>query len=67
MIAIDNYKLVVKNSIKMKKKYLNPIIRLHVVRSSNIIVTSDVPIGDDVNETSTEAPRHNGEWSEYEG
>ncbi len=51
----------------MKKKYLNPIIRLHVVRSSNIIVTSDVPIGDDVNETSTEAPRHNGEWSEYEG
>lgn len=49
----------------MKKKYSNPIIRLHNVHSSNIIVTSEIGIGDDVNETTTQAPRHNGDWEEY--
>lgn len=49
----------------MKKKYLNPIIRLHNVHVSNIIATSDLKIGDDVNETTTQAPRQNGDWAEY--
>ena len=49
----------------MKKKYSNPIIRLHNVHVSNIIATSDIKLGDDVNETTTHAPRQNGDWAEY--
>ena len=49
----------------MKKKYSNPIIRLHNVHVSNIIATSDIKLGDDMNETTTQAPRQNGDWAEY--
>lgn len=49
----------------MKKKYTNPTIRLHDVHPSDLIVTSDVPIGGDQDETTTEAPRRNDDWSDY--
>ena len=50
----------------MKKTYIIPIIRLHAVHPSNIIVTSDnIPIGDDQGEVSTDAPRRNDDWSDY--
>jgi|GEM_PF-4863301 len=50
----------------MKKTYSNPIIRLHAVHPSNVIVTSDnIPIGDDQGEVSTDAPRRSDDWSDY--
>lgn len=49
----------------MKKKYSNPTIRLHDVHKSDVIATSDVPIGGDESETTTEAPRRSGDWSDY--
>ncbi len=52
----------------MKKTYIIPIVRLHDVHASDVIITSDnVPIGDDVNETSTDAPRRASDWSDYNG
>ena len=59
--------LIVIISINMKKKYLNPIIRLHDVHPSDVIVTSEIPIGDDAGEISTDAPRRNSDWSDYNG
>ena len=50
----------------MKKTYIIPVIRLHAVQISNIIVTSDnIPIGDDQGEVSTDAPRRSDDWSDY--
>ncbi|MBR3026569.1 MAG: hypothetical protein IKH58_00355 [Bacteroidales bacterium] len=50
----------------MKKTYIIPVIRLHAVQTSNIIVTSDnIPIGDDQGEVSTDAPRRSDDWSDY--
>ena len=49
----------------MKKKYINPTIRLHDVMATDVITTSEITFGDEVSETSTEAPRRGGDWSEY--
>lgn len=58
--------LIAKYTINMKKTYITPIVRLHAVQTSNIIVTSDnIPIGDDQGEVSTDAPRRNDDWSDY--
>lgn len=58
--------LIAKYTINMKKTYIIPIIRLHAVQTSNIIVTSDnIPIGDDQGEVSTDAPRRSDDWSDY--
>ena len=53
----------------MKKKYYNPIIRLHDVKANNVIATSDeIPIGDDEPEIPTQAPiRSDSDWSDYNG
>ena len=57
--------LVVNNTINMKKTYIVPIVRLHAVHPSNVIVTSEIPIGGDQGEVSTEAPRRSDDWSDY--
>ena len=50
----------------MKKKYINPTIRLHNVIATDVITTSDkIGFGDEVGETSTDAPRRGGDWSDY--
>ena len=49
----------------MKKTYSYPIIRLHDVHHTEIIITSDIPIGDDQGEVSTDAPRRSDDWSDY--
>ena len=59
--------LVVINTTIMKKTYLIPIIRLHDVHPSDVIVTSEIPIGEDAGEISTDAPRRNSDWSDYNG
>lgn len=49
----------------MKKEYINPSLRFFNVKTNDIIITSDIGIGDDVSEGSTEAPRRSDAWTEY--
>jgi len=51
--------------INMKKEYINPTLRFFNVTANDIVTTSDIGIGDDISEGSTEAPRRPNAWSEY--
>jgi len=50
----------------MKKEYKYPAIRIHDVKAANIITTSDIPFGEDVEEGSTDAPRRGEGWQGYD-
>jgi len=50
----------------MKKKFMSPYIKIFNVRSNNIVVTSDIAIGDDIEEGSTDAPRRSRNWEDYQ-
>lgn len=48
----------------MKKTYTKPEFDVVVFNHSNIIATSEIPIGDDIEHGVTNAPRHNAIWDE---
>ncbi len=49
------------------KIYNNPRIRFHAVKASDVISTSEIPLGDDVEEIPTEAPlrTRDEDWANY--
>ena len=50
----------------MKKQYFSPRCQFHKVRAASVIGTSDIPIGEDVDQGKAEAPRCSGsDWSDY--
>ena len=48
----------------MKKIYTKPELDVVTFNHSNIIATSEVPIGDDIEHGVTGAPRYNPIWEE---
>jgi len=50
----------------MKQNYINPTINIRKVQNTDVIVTSDVPMGEDLPTGSTDAPRRNSDWNGYE-
>lgn len=48
----------------MKKIYTAPVLDVVEFNVSNIIVTSDGPIGDDVEDGKIDAPRRNIIWTD---
>jgi hypothetical protein len=49
----------------MKKKYEQPRVNVRLVTAREIIVTSDLYGGEDISDTSADAPRRDTDWSEY--
>ena len=48
----------------MKKTYTTPELDVVVFNHSNIVATSGIPIGDDIEHGVTDALRHNVIWEE---
>jgi len=51
----------------MKKQYQTPRCLLHRVRNAEVIITSEIPLGADVEQGHAEAPpyRQGSDWEDY--